>query len=216
MAKKKKAQKLQPTQSTSREGEQLPRSNSPKRKKKSRMNVKQMFIFGAIALAMLAFVFGPYIKNIGPGLKTNNNKEVTTNDGRPDPNIPEPQFRKDSELSFLAANKTDTLQQIDIEIVKDEEAVRQGLMYRKSMEENQGMLFIMPSMGPQSFWMKNTYIPLDILFINHNRQIVTIHKNTTPFSETGLPSTQNAQFIVEVNAGYCDKHGIKVGDFVKF
>jgi len=211
MEKKKKAKRLESTKSTMNQSGRTQTSGRQGRKKKSdmrfkNMNVKQIFIFGAIALAMLAFILGPYIRNINSGKNT-----TTVIEERP-----EPQFRKDGELSFLSSDRKDTLQKIDIEIVKDETAIQQGLMYRKSMDENKGMLFVMPQMGPQSFWMKNTYIPLDIIFINRNRQIVTIQKNTTPFSEKSLPSSQNAQFIIEVNAGYCDKYGIKKGDYVKW
>jgi len=221
MAKKKKAKRLESTKSTMNQSGRTQTSGRQGRKKKSdmrfkNMNVKQIFIFGAIALAMLAFILGPYIRNINSGKTTNKPNTTVTANNRPDPNIPEPQFRKDGELSFLSSDRKDTLQKIDIEIVKDETAIQQGLMYRKSMDENKGMLFVMPQMGPQSFWMKNTYIPLDIIFINRNRQIVTIQKNTTPFSEKSLPSSQNAQFIIEVNAGYCDKYGIKKGDYVKW
>lgn len=218
--KKKKAKRLEPTKSTiNQTGGTQTSATSTRRKKKSdmrfkNMNIKQIFIFGAIALAMLAFILGPYIRNINSG------KTTTTTMNQPKADTPpggvEPQFRKDGELAFLSSDKKETIQNIDIEIVKDEAAIQQGLMYRKSMDENRGMLFMMPEMGPQSFWMKNTHISLDIIFINRNRQIVTIHKNTEPFSEKSLPSSQNAQYIVEVNGGYCDKHGIKKGDFVKW
>ncbi len=212
MAKKKKAKKLEPTQTTTNTSSSGSRP-IPKKKRKP-IDIKQTLIFAAIGLAMLAFIFGPYLRNISPGVKKGNTPKSEV--GKVDENVPEPQFRKDGELYLLASNKTDTLERIDIEIVKDEASITQGLMYRKSMLDNRGMLFIMPQMGPQSFWMKNTYIPLDIIFINHNRQIVTIHKNTEPFSEKSLASSQNAKFVVEVNGGYCDKNGVKVGDFVKF
>lgn len=221
--KKKKAKRLEPTKSTiNQTGGTQTGTTAPKKKKSDmrfkNMNFKQIFIFGAIALAMLAFILGPYIRNINSGKTTTNSTNSTMNKPKADapPGGVEPQFRKDGELAFLSSDKKETIQNIDIEIVKDEKAIQQGLMYRKSMDENRGMLFMMPEMSPQSFWMKNTHISLDIIFINRNRQIVTIHKNTEPFSEKSLPSSQNAQYIVEVNAGYCDKHGIKKGDFVKW
>jgi len=130
MAKKKKAQRLEPTKSTmsNKSGTQTGATPS-KRKKKGdmrfkNMNVKQIFIFGAIALAMLAFILGPYIKNINSGNSTKPSSTVTK-DNRPDPNIPEPQFRKDGELTFLSSDKKETIQNIDIEIVKDEAAIQQ-------------------------------------------------------------------------------------------
>ena len=89
-----------------------------------------------------------------------------------------------------------------------------GLMYRNSLPDRQGMLFLFPSEGPLSFWMKNTPLPLDIIYINAARTIVDIAANTTPFSETPLPSHGSAQFVLEVNAGFCQKYGILVGSQV--
>jgi hypothetical protein len=82
------------------------------------------------------------------------------------------------------------------------------------MEQMQGMLFIFPQQRYQSFWMLNTMFSLDILFINNDKEIVTIHKNTTPLSEESYPSSEPAIYVVEVNAGFCDKHGINLGDKV--
>ena len=125
-------------------------------------------------------------------------------------------FRKDGGLAFLNSERTDTLQNVEIEIVKEDADVQRGMMWREFMREDRGMLFIMPEMRTQSFWMKNTLIPLDIIFINSNRQIVTIHKNTEPLSLKNVTSSQNAQFVLEMNGGYCDKFGIKKGDFVRW
>ncbi len=68
------------------------------------------------------------------------------------------------------------------------------LMYRKSMDDTKGMLFIFQKEEPQSFWMKNTVIPLDIMFVNSKKEIVKIFKNTIPFSENSLPS-ENLQLM---------------------
>ena len=64
--------------------------------------------------------------------------------------------------------------------------------------------------------MKNTYIPLDIIFANGNMQILTIHKNTKPLSEKLIPSYGDSLYVVEVNAKFCDKYGIRVGDYFRF
>lgn len=87
-------------------------------------------------------------------------------------------------------------------------------MFREKMEDGQGMLFIFPSEEPEGFYMKNTIIPLDIIFINSKKEIVKIYKNTTPFSEQDLPSLKPAVYVVEVNAGFTDKNNIKEGDFI--
>ena len=120
-------------------------------------------------------------------------------------------FKKGGELTF-----TDSignfLAKIDIEIADNNYERQLGLMNRISMEENQGMLFIFPTERYQSFWMLNTLFSLDILFINSNKEIVTIHKNTTPTSQQSYPSSKPAIYVVEVVAGYTDKFNINEGD----
>lgn len=119
-------------------------------------------------------------------------------------------FVKQGEVYF--ENKENKLVKgIDVEIADTDDKRHTGLMYRESMEDNQGMLFIFPSEELQAFYMKNTIIPLDIIFINTKKQIVKIYKNTTPFSEQDLPSLKPIQLVVEVNAGFTDKYNIKEG-----
>lgn len=120
-------------------------------------------------------------------------------------------FRKDGELTFQSS-EGEYISQINIEIADDMVERAVGLMYRDEMKENQGMFFIFPREEYQSFWMKNTVLILDILFVNKKNEIVTIHKNTTPFAEESYPSTQPAIYVIEVNGGYTEKHGIEEGD----
>jgi uncharacterized membrane protein (UPF0127 family) len=89
-------------------------------------------------------------------------------------------------------------------------------MYRDSMAENVGMLFLMGIEELQAFWMKNTILPLDIMFVDSERRIVSIHRNCKPYSLDQIPSGKPAIFVVEVNAGYTEKYGIKVGDLISF
>lgn len=127
-----------------------------------------------------------------------------------------PVFRKDGELSFVKKGKGELISKINIEVADDEPERERGLMYRESMAENEGMLFMMMVEETQSFWMKNTIIPLDILYVNAEREIVSIHKNTTPRSLDQIISAKPASFVVEVNAGYTDKYGIETGDRILF
>ena len=122
-------------------------------------------------------------------------------------------FKKEGELTFVDS-VDNPIVKIDIEIADNEYERQLGLMNRESMEEMQGMLFIFPQERYQSFWMLNTMFSLDIIFVNSNKEIVTIHKNTAPLSEQSYPSTAPAQYVVEVNAGFCDIHNIKIGDKV--
>ena len=122
-------------------------------------------------------------------------------------------FKKEGELTFVDTLGNPIIK-IDIEIADNEYERQLGLMNRKSMEQMQGMLFIFPQERMQSFWMLNTMFSLDILFINSNKETVTIHKNTTPLSEQSYPSSEPAIYVLEVNAGFCDEHGINLGDKV--
>ena len=129
----------------------------------------------------------------------------------------EPKFRHDGDLViYRNLNKNDTLKVFEIEVVKDEYGITRGLMYRKKMEENRGMLFVFPDVSMRSFWMRNTIIPLDIIFISEQKTIVTIQKNTTPFSEKSIPSSAAAKYVLEVNAGLSDKYGWKDGDSIEW
>jgi len=128
-------------------------------------------------------------------------------------NIP---FTKHGELAFISRATSDTLALIDIELADTDALRARGLMFRESMPENAGMLFLMDFEQIQGFWMRNTYISLDMLFVNAEREIVTIHANTTILSERTYFSTQPALYVVEVNAGFSYRNNINVGDFIEF
>ena len=124
------------------------------------------------------------------------------------------EFKKEGEVFLLKGS--DTIQTVDIEIADNDYERSTGLMYRESMEEDQGMLFIYPSEAPRSFYMKNTYIPLDIIFYDKDTTVVSFQKNAKPRDETSLPSNAPAQFILELNAGKVDQWNIEVGDKMDF
>ena len=89
-----------------------------------------------------------------------------------------------------------------------------GLMYRRNLPENQGMLFIFQDEAQRGFWMKNTYLSLDQLYIRGDGVIVDINKNARPLS-LGMYMAKPSSFVLEVNGGYCDRHGIKTGDRIE-
>lgn len=142
--------------------------------------------------------------------------EPTTAASVPTEAADEPRFVKEGELAFVDAATQDTLQQIDIEIAEDRAAQAQGLMYRSSMQEDHGMLFPYPQAQPLSFYMKNMKMSIDIIFVDADRRIVTIHQAVMPYSEKSLPSGEDAQYVVEVNAGFTSRHGIEEGDLITF
>ncbi|MBR3947131.1 MAG: DUF192 domain-containing protein [Bacteroidales bacterium] len=126
-----------------------------------------------------------------------------------------PEFRKDGELQFI--NDSDSIIfNIDIELATTEEEHARGLMFRKQMDENKGMLFMFSYEDWRSFWMRNTLIPLDIIYVNAKREVVSICKNAKTLDETSLPSEAPAMYVIEINAGHCDKYGIDKGTKVNF
>jgi uncharacterized membrane protein (UPF0127 family) len=125
-------------------------------------------------------------------------------------------FKKQGSLAFLSKSGADTLRKIDIQLAQTDEQRADGLMYRKSMTDEQGMLFIFQDMEERAFWMKNTYISLDIIYIADNMEIVSIQKYATPLSEASLPSYKKAKYVLEVNGGFCDKYHIGYGDKIAY
>ncbi|MGO9612157.1 MAG: DUF192 domain-containing protein [Dissulfurispiraceae bacterium] len=126
----------------------------------------------------------------------------------------EEQFKKNGEMIFFRQTDSKKIAQIDIEISDTPLKMVQGLMRRSFLPQNAGMLFIFHTSKLRTFWMKNTLIPLDIIFVSEHWQIVTIQKKTIPLSEEPIPSLKEAMYVVEVNSGFCGAHHIKEGDFI--
>lgn len=124
-------------------------------------------------------------------------------------------FKKEGEVTFSKADAS-VVKRIDIEVAETDAERQQGLMNRPWMEETQGMIFIFDRNEPQSFWMRNTIIPLDLIFVDENFEIVHIAENAQPFSEKSIPSRGNAKYVVETVAGFCEKFGITPGDKITF
>jgi uncharacterized membrane protein (UPF0127 family) len=101
-----------------------------------------------------------------------------------------------------------------VEVVDTNESRQKGLMFRQSLAPDAGMLFDFKQSGVVSFWMMNTFIPLDMLFIRANGTIANIHVNARPHDPTGIPSEGPVQFVLEIPGGRSDELGIKAGDTV--
>lgn len=127
-----------------------------------------------------------------------------------------PQFTKQGELTFIEQESGKEIKRIDIEVKQSPEERNTGMMWRKSMEDNQGMLFIMGRPEPQSFWMRNTYIPLDIVFADENLKILNIRANAQPQTLESQSSIGDALYVLEVVGGFCGKHGIQAGDEIRY
>ncbi|WP_430412225.1 DUF192 domain-containing protein [Kordia sp.] len=138
--------------------------------------------------------------------KNDENKKVKT---------AEIKFTKEGELTLFKVNG-DEVVTLDIEFAETDYERETGLMYRTSMEENQGMLFIFSAEFPRNFYMKNTYIPLDIIYLDQHKKIVSFQENAVPLNIEGLPSEIPAMYVLEVNAGLAEKWLLEIGDFISF
>ncbi len=104
--------------------------------------------------------------------------------------------------------------EVKAEVADDRAEQRRGLMERTALAEDAGMLFVFGREQPLSFWMKNTLIPLSIAYINEDGRIVDI-QDMEPLDETSHPSAEPAKYALEVNRGFFEERGVKVGDMVE-
>lgn len=118
-------------------------------------------------------------------------------------------------VSFLNTN-ADTLTTIDVAIADTDKKRNQGLMDVRDLPADKGMLFIFNENQPRSFWMANTPLSLDIMFVNEDFEIVRIHQNAEPFSEKSFESEEPAKYVIETNGGFSVSHDIQEGTKVRF
>tara|TARA_R110002111_G_scaffold182913_1_gene248623 strand:- start:464 stop:949 length:486 start_codon:yes stop_codon:yes gene_type:complete len=100
----------------------------------------------------------------------------------------------------------------DIHVAVNNAQRQRGLMHVRHMDEMSGMLFVYPNSGRYSMWMKNTFIPLDMLFIHEDGRISSIARDTEPQSLKSVGSTEDVTYVLELNAGTSDRFGISAGD----
>ena len=123
-----------------------------------------------------------------------------------------PVFEKQP-LAFLISSGS---HQITVEIADTTHKRSVGLMFRRSLGEDEGMIFVHDTSGPVGMWMKNTYISLDMFFVRADGVIHRIEKNTQPFSEANIGSEGDVLAVIEMIAGSADRLGIKPGDKVDY
>ncbi|GLB53533.1 hypothetical protein NBRC110019_25740 [Neptunitalea chrysea] len=158
-------------------------------------------VIGLISLGFLS----SYVISTYKGYK-NQNQSITVKD------IP---FTKEGNLQILDSTET-ILKNLEIEIANTDYETQTGLMYRSTMKENRGMLFVFNKEAMHSFYMRNTKIPLDIIYINKDFEIVSAAKNTIPFDKTSLPSEYPVMYVLEINGGKMDEWNISIGDKIAF
>ena len=103
-----------------------------------------------------------------------------------------------------------------LEVASTESARAQGLMYRKELARDAGMVFIFPETAQHSFWMKNTPLSLDIIFLDQEKQVVGIIESAVPYSTRSVGVSAPSKYVIEVNAGVADELKIEIGTRVEF
>jgi len=152
------------------------------------------YYFSFFLLMFIFFSCGQQKSN-----NTNTSKEIT--------------FTKQGSLEIMDSLNSPKAH-FDIEFATDEYSRQTGLMYRKSMKDNQAMLFVFEDEVPRYFYMKNTYISLDIIYISAQNKIVSFAKNAKPLDETALPSHQAAKYVLEIKSGLADQYHLTINDKV--
>lgn len=118
-------------------------------------------------------------------------------------------------ISWSAASASDIIyisvngHELKVEVADTPSERQAGLMFRKDLAENEGMLFVFPAVEYLSFWMKNTYLPLSIGYFNADRRLVDIYKMKPLQTKEVYNSTEKVMYALEVNQGWFEKHGIK-------
>lgn len=105
---------------------------------------------------------------------------------------------------------------VKVEIAKEPQHRQRGLMYRRQLDDGEGMIFLFGRRRVNTFWMKNTCLPLDMIFIDHDGVVVGIEENV-PTMNTGTYKVDcPSQFVLEVNAGWSRRHGVAPGQKARF
>ena len=123
--------------------------------------------------------------------------------------------RADAPLQRLEVDTASGPHLFKVEVMSTDAERERGLMNRRSLAKDRGMLFDFHKEAPVFFWMKNTYIPLDMIFVGADGRVVNVKHDAKPLDETIIPSGEPAQGVIEVIAGVADAIGVKPGDEVK-
>jgi uncharacterized membrane protein (UPF0127 family) len=109
-----------------------------------------------------------------------------------------------------------TVARVNVEVASTPAERELGLMYRQHLDENAGMIFVFPGPDQLSFWMKNTEIPLDMIFAESGGKIIGVVENAEPFTETARGVQGDSLYVLEVNGGFAKRHHVGAGDRLKF
>jgi uncharacterized membrane protein (UPF0127 family) len=134
-----------------------------------------------------------------------------THNNNPKPEAKEPALEKGT-VVLEGGGKT---VRVEVELARTPAQREKGLMFRKKLNPYQGMLFLFDTEEVQSFWMKNTYIPLDMIFIDETMKVVGVVENAAPLTLTSRRVEAPSRYVLEVRGGFAAAHGIGPGTKVK-
>jgi len=121
-----------------------------------------------------------------------------------------------STVPLAVINTSDRELEVELELALTWQEQQTGLMYRTYLDRDAGMLFVFSFDAEHGFWMKNTLIPLDMVYISLNGTVVHIRHQAQPLDETIYHPPVPCRYVLEVNGGFCSTEGVAVGDLVDF
>jgi uncharacterized membrane protein (UPF0127 family) len=126
------------------------------------------------------------------------------------------QAARPSEPEVILATRAGD-QHVKVEVARSDPERQHGLMYRQKLEPGRGMIFLFEHPQRLTFWMKNTYIPLEMIFISADKRVVYVEENAEPLTTQARgPADEDSQFVLEVPGGWARAHGVERGVAVKF
>jgi uncharacterized membrane protein (UPF0127 family) len=160
-----------------------------------------------------ALVTAGFLAAAAAGCERDNSAAQPTN---PPSNVAPPAVAKPDTRPTVTFGAGDTSATVRVEVVDTEPKIERGLMYRQNLPPDDGMLFLLGVEKEWKFWMHNTLVPLDIVFIKRDHTVAGVSANAEPLTESlrtvGVPSL----YVVEVNAGWCAAHHVGAGTTVRF
>ena len=121
---------------------------------------------------------------------------------------------RDPEVVLVAAGGAEL--RVKVEVARTPEETQRGLMFRDHLDDGKGMLFLFPEPRKLQFWMHNTYIPLDMIFITSEMKILGVVEKATPLTDDPRGPAGVSQYVLEVPGGWAGVHGVRAGGVVRF
>ena len=131
----------------------------------------------------------------------------------PSQKSPEPPARPRPRVLVETASGTHA---VTVEVARSDEERARGLMNRTRLDPDAGMLFVFAESDDHSFWMKNTFLPLDMIFVDEQGRVAGVLENVPPLSTEARTIGRPSRYVLEVNAGWSARHGVQRGDAVRF